>query len=225
MVIPTTKYDELNELIHQPKFNEVKCSAYLGTISELMVKKENVLNFIKDSTQVAGFRGKSDFVISAKISEGGTIADKLFIWELKAPQSNIFNVMEGNKLTPSEYLIDAENKLLNYVDEFKRNEVMREHFSLTGSVIQSRNVIPGGLIISRNDLKLWDKKTVIHDKDSDYETAKRIREEYFYNCCNIKLYTWDDILNEIRKKFIEEVNISGHVTVYPGQQKPDTKII
>jgi hypothetical protein len=190
-----------------------------------MIKKENSLELIKDSTQVVGFKGKSDFIISAKISEGGAIADKLYVWELKAPQSNIFNLDEGNKLIPSDYLIDAENKLLNYVDEIKKNEVIREHFSIQGACIQSRNVIPGGIIISRNDMKLWDRKTPIYNKESDYQVAKGIRDEYFYNCSHIKLYTWDDILDEIKKKIVENVKKSGNEKIYSEkQQKPDTKI-
>jgi hypothetical protein len=225
-VIQITTYDEINELIHQHDPNEVECGKYLKYIPNFMIKKEHSTQFIKDSTEVPGFRGRSDFIISAKIDEGGVATEKLFIWELKAPQSNIFNIIEGNKLAPSNYLIDVENKLLNYVDEIQKSEATRESFSIAGSVIQSRNVIPDGLIISRNDLKLWEKGKPINNRDADYEVAKRIREEFFYRCCNIKLYTWDDVLIEIKKTIVENGEYKGkEIVSEEKQEKPDTKII
>jgi len=220
-------YETLRRLIYEKRRNEVSCGHYLQYIPEFMVKKENMIGPpIKDSTQVQGFRGKSDFVVSATISEGGSLIKKIFVWELKAPQSNIFNIDKGNKLKPSKFLIDAENKLLNYVDEFRKSEPLREHFSELGEVIASRNVFPGGLIMSRDDNKLLKGKITINNRDEDYLVAKGIRGEFFWTRCDIRLYTWNDILNEINKKMISGENLIGDSAIQQTRliRKPKTKI-
>lgn len=179
-------------LIESPRGQERACRKYLKYAKSALVERTPI-EFVFVESERRGNLGDADYVISCRIrEEAGAEFVRAYIWELKAPKCYIFERDNDRRLKPTKELYDAENKLLNYFYENRGSELFRTRFGVSHSL----DVRMGGIIIGRNSTKVKGNYEP-ESKRKFYEDAIRIRDEYFYRHCGIKLYTWNFILDYI----------------------------
>lgn len=184
----------INETASQ---RERECHQYLKNVPEVLLRNPS----IDVSSVRSGYAtpsGISDYIVAALISaEGGYWCRRAYIWELKAPQCYIFEADTSNRLKPTKELISAENQLLHYYQDCKGMDIFRDEFEITSG----DEIYMGGIIIGSDRTKV-DAAAGFYDEDRKqylYKKALRVRINNFYNCCNIKLYTWNAILELLPK--------------------------
>jgi len=196
----------LEALINDAQNKELECRLFLQYIKDVLVKNR-ATRFDYVETERIGNTGRSDYIISAVIEEGGDECTKAYIWELKAPQCPIFEVDTENRLKPSKELIDAENKLLHYYLENKYSGVFHQQYHITNPV----DVVLGGIIIGCRRTKvigLMEEER----KNRLYRIIKSSRD-IFYGNSGIILLTWDDVVGHIRKRVTEQNVIGSYQNV------------
>jgi hypothetical protein len=189
-------YQDLRDLINCEDNKEHECRYYLQYIKHVLVKNR-AITYNSVETERIGNVGRSDYIISAIIDEGGNESVRAYLWELKAPQCYIFVKDTDNRLKPSVELIDAENKLLHYYYENRDNGLFHRQYSITNS----DDVRLGGIIIGSKD------RRVRGDYDEDlknrlYSVAKATRDHLYSN--DIVLLTWDDVLAYLQSSETKE---------------------
>lgn len=161
------------------------------------------------------------FVVAETWGAGPNPYLQAYVWELKAPQLELFEVETQNRARPTEYLCSAENQLLHYYHTIKHDLQF-----LTRMEIQSINHVHlGGIIMGRNRnyVKCYDPQ----EQDNAMPLAKQaheIREIYFYQG-RIKLWTWDWVLElaKIHSYSYQRIigTISGSTSVEASQPSGD----
>ena len=127
-----------------------ECRAYLQHVEDILFKRPG--SGIECDIEYRGHRGDSDYIVTGIGNVSGADLKLAFIWELKAPQSFVFEKDPGsaNRLIPSKDLLQAENQLLNYYDELKYSgDFLEEH-----EITHSQYVFIGGIIIGSNRTQL-----------------------------------------------------------------------
>jgi len=155
--------------------------------------RETVIKFEYVETEYRVNCGDSDYIISGKVRlSDGVECVYAYIWELKAPQCYLFEKDTENRLRPTKELIAAENQLLNYHFEIKGNDSSKRKFGIT----HPDHIRIGGIIIGTRKT-LVRGNFEINKKYKLYQMASHIRKQYFYNHLDIRLMTWDSILDHI----------------------------
>ena len=136
------------------------------------------------------FFGSSDFVISAVFkADTGQDERAAYIWEVKAPQCNLMMPDDNaNRFRPTTDLVKAENQLIHYVEEATFNGSFRDRFRI-GS---TDKIYAAGIIIGT------DERLVSSSEQSRIELARTslsIRKKHLYRSENIRVLTWDRILD------------------------------
>lgn len=194
-VKPSSVYNKLEVLIKGRAKKELECKKFLTNIPDILINRGNLEETLFVASESRLYTGVSDYIISAKIrDEDGSICNKAFVWELKAPQCEIFVKDTGNRLKPSEHLVSAENQLFNYYHEIKASpfiqrdcKVHPDDISLGGIIIGCGRTLVRGVSDEQKKIAL-------------YERAKFIRKTYLYERIGIRLLTWDTILYNIDLK-------------------------
>jgi len=194
--------EEFESLINSDTHKENECREYLQYVRELLVKTQ-VIDYIYVETERIENPGRSDYIITALIDEGGEKSVKSFLWELKSPQCYIFEKDNESRLKPTKELIDAENKLLHYYYSCKGSDLFRQQYGISST----EDVKIGGIIIGSTKTKVRgdydeEKKTML------YRTAKYTRD-IMWRTAEIKLLTWNDILNMIKSSDTKDQEIIG----------------
>ena len=188
----SSNYEKLKALIDVTQSNkELECRDYLKYAKNLLFK-ESVIDFLYVETECRARSGDSDYVISGTTKdESGVECNKLYVWELKAPQCYIFEKDTENRLRPSIDLIKAENQLLNYHYELKGNDSIRKDFG----VYHPDDVLLGGIIIGCDRTRV---RGVIEEpkRSIAYQKATNLRK-VLYRWGDIRLMTWDTVLIHI----------------------------
>lgn len=203
-------YDELKALISSPESKELECRAYLDNIKQVLFRNlYTIKSNIYSEKEFRTYSGDSDYIIVAKIkTEFGTEKKVMLVWELKAPQCSIFKTENNNnRLIPSNDLISAENQLLNYYHEIMNNDSRRAEFE----ICSADNIYLGGIIISCDKNKVSGTKIDEDKKNRLFTTAIDIRHKYFYDHNNIRLLTWDYILDFFKPISEENVQKSSQI--------------
>jgi hypothetical protein len=134
--------------------------------------------------------GRSDYFLICEVSEV-EVRRRLVLWEAKAPQLAPFELSTRNRLLPSRALIEAENQLLYYFDEYRSNGQFLDRYQIR----HPSDVRFGGIVIGRDD------NLVRQGRGNDLTaevtrqmaaSALRIRDEHFYRD-RIRVLTWDRI--------------------------------
>ena len=114
-----------------------------------------------------------------------------YVWELKAPQLELFQMENNNRACPTKHLYSAENQLLHYYDTVKKDAAFLQRKKL----MSGDNVKLGGIIIGRdrNYVKYDHTEEDVNAMDCAIQ-ANRVREMYFYQN-RIQLWTWDRIID------------------------------
>jgi len=192
-------YIELESLINETtNQRERECHRYLEKIPQILLRNP----FFDISSVQSGYAtpsGISDYIVAAKVStEGGYNCRRAYIWELKSPQCFIFEKDTRSRVRPTKELISAENQLLHYYQDCKGMDIFRDQFEITCQ----DEIYMGGIIIGSERTQVDVTEGFYDDSTKQYLYMKalRVRERNFYSCCNIKVYTWNAILNLLPKQ-------------------------
>jgi hypothetical protein len=165
---------------------EDECRTFLEHAKELLVAPDVGVNFIEVEMERIENLGRSDYLVIADAWHSGDCCRRAYLWELKAPQCFIYERDIATRLKPSQDFIDAENQLLNYHYNLKRNGVFLEQYE----IISPSDVSIGGIIIGCDRTKVNGDFTQTQ-KVSRYNIAKRVRDQLYDG--RIKVKIWDEI--------------------------------
>lgn len=184
----------LRALMRDDAQREVECQAYLQHAHLLLAPPlSRVEQVVREQVAMAG---RSDYFMLCEVTEVGP-RRRLVLWEAKAPQLAPFEVVTQNRLIPSRALVEAENQLLYYFDEYRSNGQFLDRYQLR----HADDVKLGGIVIGRDDN--W-----VRHRPADglqhaailqlASSALRIRDEHFYRG-RIRVLTWDRIAQVIER--------------------------
>lgn len=168
---------------------ERECGKLLNKIAwVLLTQADGIPQFVR-CEQISSV-GKVDMLV---VAEAWGVGPKpylqAYVWELKAPQLNVFRMETADRAAPTKDLYSAENQLLHYYDTVKNDSTLLKKLG----ILSGDDVHLGGIIIGRNKnyvkLDRQDKSYAI----SCAKQANEIRDKYFYGG-QIKLWTWDRVI-------------------------------
>lgn len=184
----------LKKHISEKRSREKQCANILEDFAYVLTSHlpSNPVYIESELTTSAGRLDLIIIVNSPRIS--GTTRKKVYVWELKAPQLNIYDINTKSRAQPSSSYWEAENQLLHYHYELKSNTNW-----LTQHSIQTPDDIHLGGIIIGSNTKVFKKKTKTLVSDNKAilmcDTTHRVRESYLSK--DFALLTWDDVLNRL----------------------------
>ena len=187
--------DTLRALMKDEARREVECQEYLQYAHLLLAPPiSRVIQVVREQVAMAG---RSDYFLLCEVSEV-EVRRRLILWEAKAPQLAPFEVITQNRLIPSGALIEAENQLLYYFDEYRSNAQLLDRYQIR----HADDVKIGGIVIGRDDN--WVRQTRDNSLKPEVlrqlaSSALRIRNEHFYRD-QIRVLTWDKIANVIDRE-------------------------
>jgi hypothetical protein len=183
---------ELRTLMREAGHREVECQAFLPQAHLLLAPPmSTVVQIVREQVAMAG---RSDYFMVCEVPEVD-LRRRLILWEAKAPQLAPFEISTQNRLIPSRALIEAENQLLYYYDEYRSNAQFLDRYQIR----HADDVRLGGIVIGRDDN--WVKMTANNAMPPEVlrqmaSSALRIRDEHFYRG-RIRITTWDRIASVI----------------------------
>lgn len=187
---------QLSDYIFDTSRRETECCNYLKFAIPMLVDPMfNNPEIILSRTEQQGSTGRSDFIVLCDMPIGSETRRQMWVWEAKAPQLAMFKVQTNERLTPSPDLVEAENQLINYFDEYQGNSYITEKYGIK----HKDDIKLGGIIISRDDNQVKEDKDVSLadvEKKSLAGIALRIRTTHFYHQ-NIRVITWNHILRAV----------------------------
>lgn len=180
--------DDLRTLMADKIQREVECQEYLLHAHALLAPPlSTVMQVVREQVAMAG---RSDYFLLCEVQEVES-RRRLILWEAKAPQLAPFEVATHNRLIPSRALVEAENQLLYYFDEYRSNGQFLDRYGIK----HADDVRLGGIVIGRSDN--WVRQTGNNPLSALVarqmaSSALRIRNEHFYRG-QIRVLTWDSI--------------------------------
>lgn len=184
--------DALRALMRETHQREVECQEYLQYAHPLLAPPlSRVIQVVREQVAMAG---RSDYFLVCEVSEVEP-RRRLVLWEAKAPQLSPFEVATQNRLMPTRALIEAENQLLYYFDEYRSNGQFLDRYQIR----HSSDVRLGGIIIGRDDNLVRPKDGISLSAEAVRQMASsalRIRDEHFYRE-RIRVLTWDRIASVV----------------------------
>ena len=123
---------------------EVECQQYLQHAHLLLAPPfSTVMQVVREQV---GMAGRSDYFLLCEVQEVEP-RRRLVLWEAKAPQLAPFEVTTQNRLIPTRALVEAENQLLYYFDEYRSNGQLLDRYQIR----HPDDVRLGGIVIGRDD--------------------------------------------------------------------------
>jgi len=190
------KADELEVLVNATDgHKEKQCQPFLDMAVPFLLPRtpEKVLTFGREEPNRAG---SCDFIVSALYGSGANEERHAYIWEVKSPQTMIFEEDDSKeRLRPTKGLVKAETQLGYYVEELRHSPSFRLKYGLG---VYSE-VIAAGIVIGRSDRACAPINGLTPDDQKAREqTALQIRRKLFYQAAGITLLTWNDLVRWIR---------------------------
>lgn len=182
--------DDLRKLMVDNVQREVECQEYLQRAHALLAPPlSKVMQVVREQVAMAG---RSDYFLLCEVQEVEP-RRRLILWEAKAPQLAPFEVATQNRLIPSRALVEAENQLLYYYDEYRSNGQFLDRYGIR----HADDVRLGGIVIGRSNN--WVRQIANNPlpglvAKQMAQSALRIRNEHFYRG-QIRVLTWDQIAN------------------------------
>ena len=182
--------DDLRKLMVDNVQREVECQEYLQRAHALLAPPlSKVMQVVREQVAMAG---RSDYFLLCEVQEVEP-RRRLILWEAKAPQLAPFEVATQNRLIPSRALVEAENQLLYYYDEYRSNGQFLDRYGIR----HADDVRLGGIVIGRSNN--WVRQIANNPlpglvAKQMAQSALRIRNEHFYRG-QIRVLTWDHIAN------------------------------
>ena len=178
----------LRDLMADGPQREVECQAFLAHAHPLLAPPlSRVVQIVREQVAMAG---RSDYFMLCEVVEL-TPRRRLILWEAKAPQLAPFEIATRNRLMPTRALVEAENQLLYYYDEYRSSAQFLDRYGIR----HADDVKLGGIVIGRDDnlvrLRAADVASA-EELTQLASSALRIRDEHFYRG-RIRLLTWDRV--------------------------------
>ena len=190
--------EALRALMHDDAQREVECQPYLEHAHLLLAPPlARVVQVVREQVAMAG---RSDYFLLCEVTEVG-VRRRLVLWEVKAPQLAPFEVVTQNRLLPTKALVEAENQLLYYFDEYRSNGQFMDRYQLR----HPDDVRLGGIVIGRDDN--WVRPSAAHAMPYESllqlaSSALRIRDEHFYRG-RIRVHSWDRVLQVLARPGVQ----------------------
>lgn len=197
---PPSPYEQLQALMSAEERRELECRDILKHAVDLLVR-EPFGEFYRDETEVPGNAGRVDYFIACKVGDetvGGDDRVKVWLWEVKAPQCPVFKYEDGNRLCPTLDLVEAENQLIYYYEERKRNPHFREQLAIR----YDTDIKLGGVIIGKREsaVRMGNNQIEPGRLGELYTQAVMFRRRYFYTPHGMELLTWDQVLRHLKPR-------------------------
>lgn len=190
--IVQNRSEALRALMIEDAQREVECQEFLQHAHALLAPPmSRVVQVVREQVAMAG---RSDYFFVCEVNEVEP-RRRLVLWEAKAPQLAPFEVATQNRLIPSRALVEAENQLLYYFDEYRSNGQFLDRYQIR----HPNDIRLGGIIIGRDDnlVRLRDGIQLTPDAVRQMaSSALRIRDEHFYRE-RIRVLTWDRIASAV----------------------------
>lgn len=196
MALTHQEFLKFEKLVASKSKQEIACRPYLVHATHLLIQR--TLRSTASFIEIRSFVGDADLAVVAEIvNDNGEPETWAYFWELKAPQCYLFEYdANKNRCRPTADLIKAENQLLHYVDEAVANQNTRKRLGL----IDSKNIRPGGIIIGTKQRML---RSPVNPKDTQKAAiALQLRREQFYQAQQIRVLTWDHVLDQLRPQAV-----------------------
>ncbi|WP_064831626.1 Shedu anti-phage system protein SduA domain-containing protein [Rhizobium phaseoli] len=192
MPISAEEYAEFERLADDESHRERECTRFLEEATDLLLPSTPVATIHIALEQRSPY-GRSDYIVVADIrSDTGQQERHMVFWELKAPQCHLVEIDDSNtRYRPTKDLVKAETQLLHYVHQAAGDRDLLERYDIR----YTANVIAGGIIIGR------DNRLVRPGAGVDPAAAQhsyRIRQTHIYNKVQIRVMTWDRIMNLVK---------------------------
>lgn len=191
--------EALRALMNDDAQREVECQEYLQYAHLLLAPPiSSVVQVVREQVAMAG---RSDYFLLCEVNEV-ELRRRLILWEAKAPQLAAFEVATQNRLIPSRALIEAENQLLYYFDEYRSNGQFLDRYQIR----HLDDVKLGGIVIGRDDN--WVRQPAANPLSEEVRrqmasSALRIRDEHFYRG-RIRVLTWDRVANVVDRNPVQQ---------------------
>jgi hypothetical protein len=168
---------------------ERQCGEILKEIAWVLLSAHTSCTFVASEQFVSA--GRVDIVVIADAMQpGGTLKKEGHVWELKAPQIQLFEMKTKSQAQPSKELFCAETQLMHYCNAISKDEGLRNRWE----IISSDDIKLGGVIIGRDRNFIKTKRDdEILGKQLGHE-ALDIRTNYLYKHISFNLWTWDNFL-------------------------------
>lgn len=190
--IVQNRSEALRALMMEEAQREVECQEFLQHAHALLAPPmSRVVQIVREQVAMAG---RSDYFFVCEVTEVEP-RRRLVLWEAKAPQLAPFEVATQNRLLPSRALVEAENQLLYYFDEYRSNGQFLDRYQIR----HPNDIRMGGIIIGRDDnlVRVRDGIQLAPEAVRQMvSSALRIRDEHFYRE-RIRVLTWDRIASAV----------------------------
>lgn len=188
---PTQTIITLRELVEtQGRYTERECADQLSTIAGVLLSAADGHNIFVRTEQRCS-TGRVDVVVFADaLQPGGESRRQAHIWELKAPQHQLFELRTQSQAHPSAELYDAETQLLHYCYSVRNDGTLLRRWE----ILSPDHVKLGGVIIGRDS-------NIIACQEQNGGLVRQlaleafnIREVHFYEPARMKVWTWDKVI-------------------------------
>ena len=147
-VVPQSPAEALRSLMRDEAQREIECQEYLRHAHLLIAPPlSNVIQVVREQVAMAG---RSDYFLLCEVNEVEP-RRRLVLWEAKAPQLAPFQVATRNRLVPTRALVEAENQLLYYSDEYRSSSQFMDRYQLR----HADDVRLGGIVIAAIIALFW----------------------------------------------------------------------
>lgn len=175
-------------LLQDSPQRETECQPYLQHAHALLAPVfSNVVQVVREQV---GTAGRSDYFLISE-EKGYEPRRKLILWEVKAPQLAPFKVSTNNRLIPTKALVEAENQLIYYYDEYRGSSQFRDRYDIR----HPSDVELGGIVIGTDTN--WVERTAGCTIDNEIvrqmgQAALRIRREHLYKS-PMRILSWNTV--------------------------------
>jgi hypothetical protein len=179
-------------VFEKTRYTETECESYLAQAAGFLVPGTPIdLSALR---QDRNYFGSSDLTVTVSmLDELMAISNSAYIWELKAPQCYLMEYDDSKtRCRPTAELIKAENQLLHYGHESQYNDAHRARLK----ILDRDRIKLGGIVMGTKDRLL---KGGSGPGDIERATnSLNIRKRYFYEPNNIRIITWDRLVEYLR---------------------------
>ncbi len=189
MTLSQAQFDAFEAYVNETDAHrERECQPYLFHAAPYLLRGTPIR--VVGLEEERNFFGRTDVIIGAEIRDDTNQKSKrAYIWELKSPQSYLFEMDTQNRCRPTDAFFQGENQLLHYFYEAAGNERFRERMG----IISQDDIHIGGLVIGTSARMLRGSTEV-----QKAETALKVRKNYLYRSYQMRIITWDSILDFVR---------------------------
>ncbi|MCI5208968.1 MAG: hypothetical protein D3910_09260 [Candidatus Electrothrix sp. ATG2] len=195
------------EIAKEDVKTERECGKLLEEIAWVLLSAaEGTATFVKSEQYVTA--GRVDIIVLADLVQmGGSLRREAYVWELKAPQLEIFEVKTQSLAQPSSHLYGAETQLMHYYQSIINDSILLRRLE----ILSPEHVKFGGVIIGRDDNFVKNKLKNLDETTGERlaHEANEIRDKYVYRQLNMNLWTWDNVLYLAQAKQLSNQRIEG----------------